>query len=155
MSRVIRSLSVIAGIALLAAGCGGSTPAAGSHDSAPPTTCGGSHEWPPNGYAAAPAGLVVEIVSGSTVRVRNDTDDAWVARVAAWGDLTCVGYVSTTDDPSRDLAPHTAFETTVADPGWGGLFRIGVELWDHPCDEACTDSPSGFAFVDPVSPVPS
>ena len=87
--------------------------------------------------------------------MRNDTDQAWVARVAAWADLTCVGYMSTTEDPRRDLAPHTAFETAVADPGWGEPLRIGVELWDHPCDDACTDDPTGFAFVDPVVPAPS
>jgi hypothetical protein len=155
MTRVIPSFSVIAALALLVAGCGGSTPVGDRPETPPPTTCGGSHEWPPNGYAAAPAGLVVEIVSGTTVRVRNDTNEAWVARVAAWADLTCVGYMSTTEDPRRDLAPHSAFETTVADPGWGEQVRIGVELWDHPCDDACTDDPTGFAFVDPVTPTPS
>jgi hypothetical protein len=147
--------TAIAAIALLVAGCGGSAPVAQDPGTPPPTTCGGSHEWPPNDYAPAPAGLVVEIVSATTVRVRNDTGQAWVARVAAWSDLTCVGYMSTAEDPRRDLAPHMAFETTVADPGWGGQFRIGVEFWDHPCDDACTDSPSGFAFVDPVVPSPS
>ncbi len=150
MTTVIRSLLVGAAFALIVAACGGSALVPGGPNTPPPTTCGGSHEWPPNGYPPAPASLVVEIVSGTTVRVRNETDEAWVARVAAWADLTCVGYMSTAEDPRRELAPHTAFEATIADPGWGGQLRIGVELWDHPCDEACTDSPTGFAFVDPA-----
>lgn len=155
MTKVSRSILVSAAFAVVVAGCGGSAPLADRPDSPPPTTCGGSHEWPPNGYPPAPAGLVVEIVSGLTVRVRNDTDQAWVARVAAWADTTCVGYMSTTEDPLLELAAHTAVEATIADPGWGGQLRIGVELWDHPCDDACTDSPTGFAVVDPVVPGPS
>ena len=136
---------------LVVAGC------AGSPGSAVGTPCGGSHDWPPNGYGPAPAGLSVEIVSGTTVRVRNDTAQSWVVSVAAWEDLGCVGYLSAEPTPRRDLAAHDAFEVTVADPvGWGGRLRIGVEFWDHPCGDTCQDQPTGFGFVDPpVQPSPT
>jgi len=143
---------VAVAMAMMFEGCASSP--AGAPSSRPQgavgTPCGGSHDWPPNGYAAAPVGLTVEIVSGTTVRVRNDTDQPWVARVAAWEDLPCTGYMTATDSPGRDLAPHDTFGATVEDPGWGGQLRIGVEFWDHPCDDACTDAPAGFAYVDPV-----
>lgn len=121
---------------------------------AAPTSCGGSHEWPPNGYPLAPAGLSVEIISGTTVRVRNDTDDAVVARIAPWQDLTCVGYM-TTEAPRYDLGPSETVEGTVTDPGWGGALRIGVEFYRSGCLERCQETPFGFAYVDPAARTPS
>jgi len=151
-AAVVKSLVLVVAVAMAVMFEGCASPSA--PQGAVGTPCGGSHDWPPNGYAAAPAGLTVEIVSGTTVRVRNDTDQQWVARVAAWEDLPCTGYMTTTDNPRRDVAPHDAIEASVSDPGWGGQLRIGVEFWDHPCGDACTDTPTGFAYVDP-SPSPS
>jgi hypothetical protein len=113
------------------------------------TPCGGSHGWPPNGLGPAPAGLSVALVSGTTVRVRNDTDRSWFARVAAWKDLGCVGYEAAEPASQQALGPHDTVEVAVVDPvGWTGQLRIGVEFWDHACGSGCQDQPTGFGFVD-------
>lgn len=137
-------------VVVVAAACAapGNPPGAG-------TPCGGSHVWPPNGYRPSPAGLSVELVSGTTVRVRNDTSHPWVVRVSAWEDAGCVGYLSA-EAPRRDLAAGASLDATVGDPGWGSPLRIGVEVWDHPCGDACQDDPTGFGYVDaPAQATPS
>jgi hypothetical protein len=114
-----------------------------------PTPCGGSTEWPPNDYPPAPAGIAVELVTGMTVRIINVTQKAWTMRVAPWMNALCVGYVSA-EAPRIELNVDATVERTVEDPGWGdGPLRIGIELWDHPCDDACLDQPTAFAWVDP------
>lgn len=150
-----RRLAVVGvALALVAAcnGAGGAQPTA----SAAPNMCGdGNHSWPPNGYQPAPSGLTVELLSGTTVRVRNATDQAWTVEVAPWDDVACGGWMSAMA-PHLDLSPHLAIEATVPDPGWGWPLRIGVAFWDHPCGATCQDEPTGFAWVDaPGPPSPS
>ncbi len=123
-----------------ATGCGLATSA-----TPVPTSCGGSHTWPPNDYRAAPAELSVELVADMTVRIENQSHKTWTARIAAWGDLTCTGWVSA-DAPRVEVPPGNTVERSVPDPGWGVELRIGVELWDHPCGEMCLDLPDGFAW---------
>jgi hypothetical protein len=101
-----------------------------------------------NDYPPAPAGIAIELVSGTTVRIINTTQTAWTMRVAPWMSAPCVGYVSA-ESPRVQLDANATVDTTVEDPGWGGgPLRLGIELWDHSCDEACIDQPTGFAWVD-------
>lgn len=115
---------------------------------AAPTTCGGSHAWPPNSWPLAPPGLALDVVSGTTVRFHNGTSIAWTAMIEPWEDTGCVGFV-TSGGERVAVAPGATIDRTVADPGWGGEIRIGAELWDHPCDERCLDEPTAFLPAEP------
>jgi hypothetical protein len=148
-----RRLAVVSvALALVAACSADAQPTA----SAALNMCGdGNRSWPPNGYQPVPPGLMVELRSGTTVRVRNATDQAWTAEAAPWDDVGCGGWMSAMA-PHLDLAAHAALEATVPDPGWGWPLRIGVAFWDQPCGEKCQSQPAGFAWVDaPGPPSPS
>lgn len=146
----LRHLVAAVALAVSASGCAvGST--ATPIATPIPTSCGGSHAWPPNEYAETPAGLTVEPVSGTTVRVANTTEQTWTIRVSAWGEGGCTGWLSFEPSVRADLAGGTNKEVTIANPNAGLPFRIGVEFWDHRCDDTCTDAPVGFGWVEEVT----
>jgi hypothetical protein len=131
-------------VVLAIAGCAGQSTGMGT---AGPTPCGGSHEWPPNGYAAAPAGLTVERLSATSARLANATGADWSFAATAWFDGGCTGWMAAQPDVRGSLPARGSADVTVAGAGAGQPYRIGIQFWDHPCDAACTDPPTGFTWV--------
>jgi hypothetical protein len=112
------------------------------------------HSWPPDGYGPAPPSLTVDVVSGTTIRVRNTNATAWNVLVAPWQEAGCGGWMEAMA-PMLSVEAHASLDVTVPDPGWGWPLRIGVSVWDHPCAESCQDDPTGFTWLDlqaPASP---
>jgi len=169
VSGAVRRLALLWAGSVLIAACGAGGIAQPTHSPAQPTgiptpttgsaapnMCGdiSQHRWPPNGYAPAPAGLTADPVSGTTIRVRNATATDWTVLVAPWQEAGCGGWMEAMG-PMLTVGAHASLDVTVPDPRWGWPLRVGVTVWDHPCDESCQDEPTGFTWLDlpaPASP---
>ena len=141
--------SLLIWAALVVGACGPSSPppAAATATPAPPSAgCGGSHDWPPNGYPAA-SGVTAQRVSATSARLGNTSSGTRWYAATAWFDGGCTGWMATQPEARGSLAVGASADVSVTDPNNGLPFRIGIELWDHPCDEACTDDPTGFVWV--------
>ncbi len=118
-----------------------------------PTSCGGNVVWPPPSYPGPTDVIDAELHGSDRVSVANRSDTTWTVRVAPWVLLPCVGWIALGDtEGSRfSLAAGATAERRVSfDPG-DEMRRIGVELWDHECDDRCTDELDAFISLEPPS----
>ncbi len=122
------------------------------------SSCGGSHAWPPLDYAERPLPAGVAIVpSGTAVRALNGSTGAWRFETAVWKDVPCVGFLAESPIRSGVIEPGHLVETEFGPldaplPG-AGRSRMGVAVFTPGCDEACTDPPVGFGWIDvPMAP---
>jgi hypothetical protein len=88
------------------------------------------------------------VTTDGAVLVTNAADRPWLVRITAWGGSDCTGPIAA-DAPKLGLAKDDSVERAVPDPDWGVPYRLGVEIWDASCNEACGDPPIGF-----IAPVP-
>ncbi len=150
MRRPGVSGSLLLAVGLIVTGCssGGPTPAA--------TSCGGSHEWPPNDYAdlSLPPGVAVEPAGPTTIRVRNGSAQAWTFETAIWTDAACVGFIAE-PLPRSLIGPGHEVEAQF-DPHDAALdTKLAVLVYPPDCDDVCTDPPVGFGWIDALVPGPS
>lgn len=75
-------------------------------------------------------------------------------RTALWTDSPCVGFVA--DSLAKSLISTGHLVEANFDPHDPTLItKIGVEVYAPECDEACSDPPIGFGWIDIVVPTPS
>jgi hypothetical protein len=140
-------------LAFSLAGCAGARldPPPTPPPSPAPTSCGGNVIWPPPYYPEPTGEISAELSAPGVVRVTNHGRQAWTVRVAPWILASCVGWIAlgNTEGNQFALPSGSIAERTVAfDPGWEER-RIGIELWDHPCDDRCTDPLDAFNWLVP------
>lgn len=148
--RARRVLAIVSCAALvaLAGACASIIPPAS-------TPCPELSGWPPTGFPAPPAAIVIDHPPGTSVRIFNGTGAPIKIRYRVWTPLDCglsppfVGITGSVLAPDKHAQWSGNDLVPVAGPVFGGL-----EIWTHPCDAACSDPPDAFTSFELRKPLP-
>ncbi len=110
---------------------------------APATPCPDLAGWPPAGLPTPPLSVAVVHPPGGAVKVR----------YRVWTPLDCGASPSFSLDDGAVIPPGKLVEWSGDDPvPVAGPVLGGVEVWTHPCDEACPDPPDFFISFERAPP---